>query len=239
MSTYDNPNPNEQVENERVNRQIAEDVAVGEAARADAANIRADVESARAAAASSRANQYAQGYVARSVEATDARMDRDAAIVNGQIASEQARSASGAFWLLLGLVVVALAIGALWYSGHSTQPVATTTTVISREMPATPAPAASAPATAVTTVPVPVPVPVPATAKSAPSHTTNNVNVYPPAPAAPAHETSQAPNVGSGNSDSGSQPLHGYVEPNGASPAASGSTDNGAGSSSDGANGGQ
>ena len=101
MSSYDKPDLTDSAaRDERIDKEIAQSVAVGEAVRADAETIRADQ-------ASRRANAYARGYSAKSMEASEARANRDAAVVNSVIASQQARNASFGFWLLMGIVVVA------------------------------------------------------------------------------------------------------------------------------------
>jgi hypothetical protein len=128
MSLTDNPPSRDSLRDERIDRRIAEDVAAGESQRADQQR--------------ERANLYARAAAVESVQAANARSDRDAAVMTSEIATSEARSATFGYWMLLGLVAIALVIGAIWYANRPAESVATTT-VNNRELPAPAAPQAS------------------------------------------------------------------------------------------------
>ncbi len=126
----------------RVDQAVAEDVAVGMAAKATEEQIRADALAA---------NNIRQGAHLEQVRA-----QRDAAAVGGIVARNDARSASFGFWLLLGLVGIGLLLGAIWFATRP-EP-SSTTTVINRTTTSDPAPA-KAPVVAVPVQPAAPPPP--------------------------------------------------------------------------------
>ena len=139
--------PNKIVRDARIDKEVAEDVALGMAAKASTEQARADA--------------LASENVAQRSTVRAAAVQRDAAIVSGAVARESARNSSFATWLLLGTLAVALLIGAIWYSNRP-EPVRDTV-MINRE--AAPPTNPSAPPVAVQVQPsapsVVVPVPVP------------------------------------------------------------------------------
>ena len=177
--------------NARVDQAVAEDVAVGMAAKADQEANRADLLAAQNAR---------QG-----VNLDRTRAERDAAAFQGAVAREQARNSAFGFWLLLGVVAVALLIGAIWYANRPEPATAPAVTIQRNTAPApavmggatrnpappvavTPAPAPAAPPVVVEKrviierpVAVPVPVPVERPAARQPGAT---IVVQPAAPAA-------------------------------------------------------
>jgi len=220
MSFNNNPNTpsgnaGSPAEPDPIDTKIAQDIAIGEGLRATAAENVAAQESLRADAAASaairenaRANAYASEYNRQAVAADFARQDRDAAVINSAIASEQASNASFGFWLLLGIVAVVLAIGGIWYANRPAIPLATTT-IINRELPPSARPAAT---TAPIVTAVPVPVPNPAT----PAPRVVDRPVYVPVPVPARNDTSATRSTSAEDSSASSQAsptLHGYVEP--------------------------
>lgn len=208
--------------NARVDRAVAEDVAVGMAAKADREAARANVAEDVAVGMAARADQEAVRADLLAAQNAQTRAQRDAAVVTGAIAREEARSASFGFWLLLGVVGVALLIGAIWYANRPEQPTAPTVTINRTVTPAQPQPAA--PPVVVTTPPpppaavvvdrpvivnkpvaVPVPVPVqrpaaPAATAAPPRDTTIIVEPAEPKAAAPEAETAPAAEGAKGTS---------------------------------------
>jgi hypothetical protein len=153
MST---PPTDKEVRQARINEAVAEDVAVGMAAKADVAEARAEVLEAQ--------------NVRQSVHMSELRAERDGAAVSGALAREQARSSSFAFWLLLGVVVTGLALWALW---AATRPEPTTSSLIitspgpAATAAARPAPASGVPAATTAPAAVPAAATVPAARRRA------------------------------------------------------------------------
>ncbi len=145
-----------------VNEAIAEDVAVGMAAKADA---------------------FEDAAVRERLRASHERSIRDQAIVEGAIARQQARNSAFALYLLSGLLVTSLLVAAIWYFGRQNQ-VADSGTASSAVMapaqpvrreaggvvynPTTPY---STPAPAVTSAPAPTPLPPVTRAVASPTAT--------------------------------------------------------------------
>ena len=177
----------------RVDQAVAEDVAVGMAAKATQEHIRADV--------------LAADNIRKSANLQEVRAQRDAAAVSGAVARNDARSASFGFYLLLGLVGVALLLGAIWFANRP-EPTSNTTVINRTVTPAetnTRAPAAvpvqvQQPAPAPPSPPVvierqverrvEVPVPVPAPAER-PARQPNQTIIIEPAQPAPSGEASE------------------------------------------------
>lgn len=184
MSTLNDKD--KEVQKAHVDKAIAEDVAVGMAAKADYEEARADnlaVQNAR-----------------QSARLSEVRSERDGAALSGAIAREDARGSSFAFWMLLGVVAVALTIGAFYFA---TRPEPTSTSVtINRQAPATAPtsnpsssnlvqqPAAAPPAPVVVREPVAVPVPV---ERTPPPTSTTIVVQQPEGTEAAPSETPAAP----------------------------------------------
>jgi hypothetical protein len=170
MNEYENTNnaanTARKLESERVDKEIAQDVARGESIRANVASVQA--------------NAYARDYASKAREVEYARSERDAAFVNSVIAADRARRASLNFWTLIGFFLIAIGVGGFWYmSKPQAQPVPYTTTVASKEMPAVRPQATPVPQAAPTRFIVPVPVVVP----SSPRVIEHRVYVPVPVPA--------------------------------------------------------
>ena len=196
----------------RVDRAVAEDVAVGMAAQADAERARADA--------------LAASNVRKDMHAREARSERDAAYVSSAVNAEAARSSSFGFWMLAGLVAVGLLIAAIWFANRP-EP-SSTVIAVNRPpatAPATPAPqpipqAATPPPPPPVVIDRPVPVdrpvavPGPVERPAPPRQPNQTIIVQPGAPAGeaprseapaetpaespPATETAPAPPGGSG-----------------------------------------
>ncbi len=225
-------------DNARINQAVAEEVAVGMAAKADAEHVRANALAVDAAAEASRANNFAVGAAVEAARADalgtvaarqavhldSARNDRDVALATAQRANRDARNSSMAFYLLLGAVGVAALIGLIWFLAKPGQSTATNAPApppaANRQMTPTPtvtrtvtAPPVAAPPVIIerkVVVPVdrPVAVPVPVD---------RPVPVVVPGPAsqneAPATTTPASETAAPATTGSGEKPLRGYVEP--------------------------
>lgn len=197
--------PKREAQEARVDRAVAEDVAVGMAAKATVEEARANAYATRAVVEEARADNLATHNVVQGAQLDQTRAQRDAEAVSGAIARQDARSASFGFWLLLGLVAVSLLIGAIWAANR---PEPADRTVVVNRPPATAPPARNptAPVTVVTPAPpppapptpappvvvereVPVPVPVPAP----PAQRPNTTVIVQPEGSAPATSTDDAP----------------------------------------------
>lgn len=164
----------------RLDRAVAEDVAVGMAAKADQEAVRAEIAEDVAVSEATRAEALAAQNVRQGAHLNQVRAERNAEALSGSVAREQARNASFGFWLLLGVIGVVLAVGAIWLANRPDQePVATT--VINQR------PAATPPATA-PTAPVQVQIPAPAPAAAPPVVVDRPVPVPVPVPAQPARQ---------------------------------------------------
>jgi hypothetical protein len=204
----------------QIDKQVAEDVAVGMAAQADRQERRADINAVAADINAVEAERQAMRANTYAVQADQTRRERDRAVYEGAVAREQARSSQFMTWLLSGILGTGLLLGLIWYLSRTpdqqTASTTSTTTVI-RQVPA----AQPTPATVVAPVILPNDRPMAAAPTPAPVVRERIVPVPVPVPARPASgsatsavmPSSDATTSGNTGATQSGGALPGYVEP--------------------------